>query len=154
MVDNSTTAQACLTLASANSTQKQKFSQHSTQNPVDHIDTEKVVVSLTDRVLDLAAVAILSRGLNFAHTTNPRSNLKDVTIGVERAIQHLPTAAAEEIRQETSRILRHSKSQKRNISKAEREALLAVRNNEDSRFFPQTEATRPLCYQARSTTLK
>jgi hypothetical protein len=103
---------------------------------VDHIDTEKVVVNLTDRVLDLAAVAILSTGSNFAHTTNPRLNLKDVISVVKCSIQHLPTEAAEEIRQETNRILRHSKSQKRNISKAEREALLALRSNEDVTILP------------------
>jgi hypothetical protein len=46
---------------------------------------------------------------------------------VEWAIQHLPTETAEELWQETSRILRQSKPQNKNTSKVEREALLALR---------------------------
>jgi len=55
------------------------------------------VVNLTDKVLDLAAIAILSRGLNFAQSTNIRSHLKEVISRVEQAIQHLPTEIAEGI---------------------------------------------------------
>jgi hypothetical protein len=95
IVDNWSTAQAHLTQMSATSKQKQKLEHlYDTQHPV---DIDKVVVNLTDKVLDLAAIAILSRGLNFAQSTNIRSHLKEVISRVEQAIQHLPTEIAEGI---------------------------------------------------------
>jgi hypothetical protein len=94
------------------------------------------VVNLTNRALDPAAIAILSKGLNYAQTTSLKSNLKDVISGVERAIQHLSMETAEEIRQETSQILRHSRPQKRNTSQAERNALLALQNDKDIAILP------------------
>jgi NADH:ubiquinone oxidoreductase subunit D len=84
------------------------------------------VVSLTYKALDPAAVKILSKGLNYAHTTSLKNNLKDVISRVEQAIQHLPTETAEEIQQERSRILRQSECQKKNTSKAEHEVLQAL----------------------------
>jgi hypothetical protein len=84
------------------------------------------VVNLPNKALDPAVVKILSKGLNYAHTISLKDNLKDVISGVEQAIQHLPTEMAEEIWQETSQILRQSKPQKKNTSKAEHEALQAL----------------------------
>jgi hypothetical protein len=57
----------------------------------------KFVVNLTNRALDLAAVSILSKSLNYAQTSSLKSNLKEVISGKERAIHHLPTETAEEI---------------------------------------------------------
>jgi len=94
------------------------------------------VFNLTNRALDPAAVKILSKGLNYAHTTSLKHNLKDVISGVERAIQHLQTETAKEIGQETSWILRHSKPQKKNTSKAEREALLALQEDREITVLP------------------
>jgi hypothetical protein len=71
----------------------------------------KVVVNLTDKVLDPAAIAILSRGLNFAQSTKIRSHSKEVISGIEQAVQHLPKETAEEVEQEISWITRHSKPQ-------------------------------------------
>jgi hypothetical protein len=62
---------------------------------------------------------------------NPKSPIREVISGVERAIRHLPTEQAGDIRQETSRIIKHSKPQKANNSKAERDALRALRDNQD-----------------------
>jgi len=69
-----TTAQA-----SATTKQKRKFEHlHGTQHPV---DTDRVVVNLSDKVLDAAAIAVLSKDLNFAETTI-RSHTKDFISGV------------------------------------------------------------------------
>jgi hypothetical protein len=67
MVDNYTTAQASWILLYSTATQKQKFGRlQDTQQPTECIGTDKVVVNLTKRVLDPAAIAILSKGLNYA----------------------------------------------------------------------------------------
>jgi hypothetical protein len=137
MIDNSTTAQAYLILTSTTATQKQKFGRlQDTQPATNRRGADKVVVNLTNRVLDPATMAILSKGLNYAQTTSLKSNLKDVISGVERAIRHLSTETAEEIRRETSRILRHSKPQKKNTSKMEREALLTLRKDKGITTLP------------------
>jgi hypothetical protein len=108
-VDNYTKTKAHWILLPASATQKQKSGCfEDTQQPMKCIETDKVVVNLTNRALNPAAIAILSKGLNYAQTMGLKSNLKDVISGVEQAIQHLSTETAKEIRQETSRILRHS----------------------------------------------
>jgi hypothetical protein len=79
MVDNYTTAQASWILLSSTATQKQKFGRlQYTQQPTECIETGKVVVNLTNRALDPAAIAILSKGLNYSQTTGLKSSLKDV----------------------------------------------------------------------------
>jgi hypothetical protein len=45
------------------------------------VDTDRVVVNLSDKVLDAAAIAVLSKDLNFAETTI-RSHTKDFISGV------------------------------------------------------------------------
>jgi hypothetical protein len=62
--------------------------------------------------------------------------MKDFISGIEQAIHHLPTETAEEIRQEASRILRRAKPQRTNTSKAEREALRTLRNNDSITILP------------------
>jgi hypothetical protein len=108
MVVNSAMAQACLPLSTATSRQKQKFSHiHNTQHPMDHVDTDKVTINFTNRVLDPPAVAILSKGLNFAHTSL-RSN---------------PASLNRSSRSDTtgdSRILRQSKPQKKPLKQNEK----------------------------------
>jgi hypothetical protein len=94
------------------------------------------VVNLTDKAIEPAAVKILSKGVNYAQTTNPKNNLKDIISGVERAIQHLPAETAEEIRQGTSRILRQSEPQKKNTARAEREALQTLREDREITVLP------------------
>jgi hypothetical protein len=80
MIDNFTTAQAYLILTSATARQKQKFGGlQDTQHATNRIDADKVVVNLTNRVLDPATMAILSKGLNYAQTTSLKSNLKHDT---------------------------------------------------------------------------
>jgi hypothetical protein len=84
MIDHFTVAQAYWTSMLTTAMQKQKFSHLlGTQQPAKSIDLEKVVVSLTNRALDPAAMSILSKGLNYTQTMSLKSNLKDVISGVE-----------------------------------------------------------------------
>jgi hypothetical protein len=137
MEDNFTTAQAHLSLLSTTATQKQKFGRlQDTEDATNRIDSDRVVVNLSKRALDPAALAILSKGLNYAHTTSLKSSLKDDIRGVERAVRHLPSEGAEEIKQKTSRIIRHSKPQRRNVCKMERDVLLTLRKDEDITLLP------------------
>ena len=51
--------------------------------PTDKIDIKKVVINLTDRELDPAAVSMLSKGLNFAQTADSIANLKETFSSIE-----------------------------------------------------------------------
>jgi hypothetical protein len=85
--------------------------------------------------LEEAACSALSKGLNFAVT--PRSvPIKDILCGVEKAIRTLPEETAEEIRQETVRILKGSNKPKDNLTGAERKALRALKSNETLTVLP------------------
>jgi len=87
MVNNFTAVQAYLTVLSTTATQKRKFGRLlDIQQSEEGIDTEKVVVTITNRALDPAPMMILSKGLNCAQTMSLKSILKDVISGVERAI--------------------------------------------------------------------
>jgi hypothetical protein len=94
------------------------------------------VLNLTNKTFDPAAISILSKALNYVQTTSLKSNLKDIVSGIEQAIQHLPTDTAVKIRQETSHIIRHSKSPKKNTSQAEQDALQALQNDKDFIILP------------------
>jgi phospholipase C len=84
MIDHFTVAQAYWTSMSTTTTQKQKFIRLlGTQQPAKDMDPEKVVVNLTNRALDPAAISVLCKGLNYAQTTSLKSNLKDAISGVE-----------------------------------------------------------------------
>jgi hypothetical protein len=125
------------TQAVATSKQKRKFEHlRGKQHPLDQRDTSKVVINLSDKALEPAAISIPSKGLNYAQTTSVKSNTKDLISGIEQAIHHLPTDTEEEIRRETSRIIRHAKPQKNNTPRVEREALLALRNDDSVTIHP------------------
>jgi hypothetical protein len=66
-------------------------------------------------------------------------NSEDTISGVERAIQHLPSETAEDVQEKASYILRHAKPQKQNTSKAERDALRALRSGESTTIFLANE---------------
>jgi hypothetical protein len=53
------------------------------------------MINLPNKELDPAASSILAKDLNFAHTTNPTSNIRDIISGVERAVMGLSTESAE-----------------------------------------------------------
>jgi hypothetical protein len=93
MVDNFTMTQAHLILLPTTATQKGKFGRpQDTQDATNSIDADRVVVNLTKRALDPAALAIPSKGLNYAHTSL-KSSFKNVS-GIERAVQHFPAEIA------------------------------------------------------------
>jgi hypothetical protein len=72
--------------------------------------------------LEEAAYFALSKGLNF--TVAPGSiPVKDILCRVEKAIMALPEGTAEEIQQETVRILKGSNKPKDNLTGTERRAL-------------------------------
>jgi hypothetical protein len=81
------------------------------------------VVNLLNKELDLAAISVLARGLNFAHMTNLILNIS----GIAGAVIELLMEAGEEIRWKTCCILRKTKTWKNNYSKA----LLALGEDED-----------------------
>jgi hypothetical protein len=82
------------------------------QSPTKNIPEEKLVINLTNKPLEPAAVSILGKGINYAQTTSLKSNLNDIVSGVEQAIQHLPIQSAKEIKQDISNIIRHWKPRK------------------------------------------
>jgi hypothetical protein len=108
MIDSFTAAQAYWALASANFKQKQKFDRlQGKQSPIKNMQEQKLVIKLTNKPLEPAAVSTLGKGLSYAQTTCLKSNSNDIVSGVEQAIQHLPVQSAEEIRQDISNIIRH-----------------------------------------------
>jgi hypothetical protein len=79
--------------------------------------------------LEGAAYSALSKGLNYAVAPGciPAKNF---LCGVEKAIVTLPEETAEEIRQETVRILKGSLQPKDNLTGAERRALRSLKAND------------------------
>jgi hypothetical protein len=93
------------------------------------------VVNLSEVPLEEAACLALSKGLNFA--VAPVSvPVKDILYGVEKAIVALLEQTAEEIQQETVRILKGSCKPKENLNGAERRALQALKANEELTVIP------------------
>ena len=100
-----------------------------------HLDQDRVVQNLSDYPLSDAAKSLLAKGLNFAIT--PKSiPVEDIISNVESAIRDLPAAESEEIRQETSRILRKSKPPTNNISAAERKTIRELNVNKNIIILP------------------
>jgi hypothetical protein len=108
---------------------------HKTQQPTGPPDTSRTVINLSVVPLEEAACSALSRGLNYALAPG-RIPAKDFPCGVEKAIVTLPEETAEEIRQETVRILKGSRQPKDNLTVAERRALLSLKSNASLTVFP------------------
>jgi hypothetical protein len=104
-----------------------KFMQlHKTQHPTGPPDTSRTVINLSGVPLEEAACSALSKGLNYAVAPG-RISAKDFLCGVEKAIVTLPEETAEEIREETVRILKGSRQPKDNLTCAERRALRSLK---------------------------
>jgi hypothetical protein len=103
--------------------------------PVEQLPTDKLVVNMSSKPLDEPSKSVLRKGLNFAVTPN-RFPMEDIICSVEAAITHLPTEAAEEIRQDVSCVLRKSKLPKPNISASEMKALKSLHNDNDIVILP------------------
>ncbi|XP_023723162.1 uncharacterized protein LOC111873027, partial [Cryptotermes secundus] len=108
---------------------------HEAQHTPSPPDSKKTVVNLSDVPLDEAAFWAMSKGLNFA--VAPKSvPVKDILCGVEKVIVALPVETAEEIRQETVRILKNSRKPNDNLTGAERRALRSLKANEALTVLP------------------
>jgi hypothetical protein len=96
---------------------------------------KKTVATLSEMSLEKAACSVLSKGLNFA--VAPASvTVKDILCGVEKGIGALPEETAEEIRQETVRVLKGSHKPKDKLTGAERRALRALKTNKARPVLP------------------
>jgi hypothetical protein len=109
---------------------------NSTHHPINCSHTKKVIVNPTDRTTDQAVITTFRKGLNFAQSSNAHSNLKDNFSSTEWVIQQLPAGTVEEVWQEASYILRHSKLHKQKTFKAKQDALRVLRNNDSIIILP------------------
>ena len=100
--------------------QKKKFEKLSP--PKTEFDSSQTVVNLTKYQLTKNQISVLAKGGNFAVTPNSVP-LEDIISSIEAAITSLPDSVAEEIRTESSRILKKAKSPKCNISYSEKKAI-------------------------------
>jgi hypothetical protein len=136
LIDRITTDKASHTADVTGTRQRKKFTHlHKAQHPTVALDTKKTVINLSDVPLEESAVSALSKGLNYAVAPS-RVPVKDIICGVEKAIKTLPIESAEEIRQETVRILKRSHIPKNNLSGAERRALRSLKDNNALTVLP------------------
>jgi hypothetical protein len=88
------------------------------------------VINLSSVPLEDAAYSALGKGLNYA--VSPAAlPIEAFLTGVENTVVFLPVAVAEEVRQETLRILKATKRPRDNLSGAERRALRSLRTDAD-----------------------
>jgi hypothetical protein len=108
---------------------------HKTQHPTGPPDTSRIVINLCRVPLEEAVCSALSKGLNYAVAPG-RIPAKNFLCGVEMAIGTLPDETAEEIRQETVRILKGSRQPKDNLTVAERRAFRSLKANASHTVLP------------------
>jgi len=121
--------------------QLRKFARlHKTQNPTTKTSIE-TVISLSGHTLDDGVSSLLQKGLNYAVTPSTIP-IEDILAGVEKAVQSLPVEMAEEARQETVRIIKSSSRPTDNLTRAERDALRALKKT-ISPSYRQTKAMLP-----------
>jgi hypothetical protein len=102
--------------------QCRKFSRlREAQHPILAV-TKDTVVNLSNRPMDDALHSALRKGLNYA-VTPTAIPIKNILIGVERAVRSLYIDTAEEVRQEAVRSIKNSKPPRDNLTRAERKAL-------------------------------
>jgi hypothetical protein len=102
---------------------------HRTQHPPLPPDNRKTVINLSEIPLEEAARSALSKGLNYAVALAVLP-VGDILCGVEKEVGALPEETAEEVRQETVRILKGSHKPKDNLTGEDRRALRALKVNE------------------------
>ncbi|PSN31251.1 hypothetical protein C0J52_26176, partial [Blattella germanica] len=110
--------------------QKRKFERLQKSSPTPKLDTSRIVVNLSKRILTTAETSLLEKGGNYA-VTPEKIPIEDIIANLESAIGYIPTNAAEEIRNETTRILHKAKRPQRNLSKEELQAIRTL-NADDS----------------------
>jgi hypothetical protein len=115
--------------------QLKKFSRlYKKQHPTTQT-TRGTVINLSDQKLDEALSSLLQKGLNSA-VTSRSTPIEDILTGVEKAVLSLPAEMAEEARQETVRILKHSSQPRDNLKKTERAALKSLKDNTNLTILP------------------
>jgi hypothetical protein len=119
LLDRITFERAAQVAAVDKARQCSKFERlHGAQHRATQADHRKTVINLNSIPLEDAAYSALSKGLNYA--VSPAALLiEDFLTGVERAIRSLPVEVAEQVRQETVRILKVSNKPRDNLSRAE-----------------------------------
>jgi hypothetical protein len=91
-------------------------------------DNRRTVVKLRDVPPEAAASSALGKGPKYA-VAPAKLPIEGILSGVEKAISSLSEEAAEEVRQETVRIVKASRKPKDNLFGAERRGLPALRTN-------------------------
>jgi hypothetical protein len=136
LLDRITFGEASHVATADKARQSGKFQKlHGAQHPAPLADNRKAVVKLSDVPLEDAAYSALSKGLNYA-VAPAVLPIENFLGGVEKAVGTLPEEAAEEVRQETARILKAFRKPNDNLSGAERRALLTLRTNADLTVLP------------------
>jgi len=85
--------------------------------------------------LDDGLHSLLQKGLNYAVTAR-NIPIEDLLTGVEKAVQSLLVESAEEVRQETIRIIKSASKPKDNLTRTERVALTNLKNNSELTILP------------------
>jgi len=79
--------------------------------------------------------SLLQKGLNYAVTPS-NIRIEDLLTGVEKAVQSLPVECAEDVREETIRIIKSASKPKDNLTKTERAALKNLKNISELTILP------------------
>jgi len=108
--------------------QSQKFARLSkNQHPVTEAPI-KTVINLSEQKLEDGTLSLLQKGLNYA--VAPRNPpIEEILVGTEKAVRSLPVEQAEEARHESVRIIKTPTRTKNNLTKNERMALTALKDN-------------------------
>jgi hypothetical protein len=129
LIDRITTEKILCTADNVRARHCRKFQHlHKAQHSPRPTDKKKIVVNLSEVPLDEEACSALSEGLNYA-VALAFVPVNDILCRVEKATGALPEETAEEIRQETVRILKGSRKPKNNLTGAKRRALRALKAN-------------------------
>jgi hypothetical protein len=116
--------------------QRRKFQKlHTMQHPAPSADNRRTLINRSNVPLRDAAYLTLGKVLNYALAPVVLP-IEDFLRGVEKAIGFLSEEDAEEVRQETLRIVKSSTKPKDNLSVAERRPLPALRTNADLTVLP------------------
>lgn len=114
--------------------QKQKF-QKLVPQPNIPTPLKDTVKNLSNFTLSQEATSALSKGPNFA-IAPPKIPKDEIISQIEDAILGLPTEAANNIRRQTSNILRNAKPPKPNLTRPERLALRELNSNPEIIILP------------------
>ncbi|XP_046401606.1 uncharacterized protein LOC124167667 [Ischnura elegans] len=135
-IDRATSASGELLLNKEKERQKKKFDKLVPSRPAAAcMDPKRLVINLSNKVLDKPTISVLSKGLNFA----PAPSIipyRDVIGGIEPAIRKLPNDLAEEVRSEVSLVLLKAIPPKPNTTREERFAIRALRNDNTVKVLP------------------